>query len=221
MLPPHIHNLILDFDDTLVTGPLTWALDVGLPRFIRDHDLPVSPEALDAAVLRAQEKESGGDDPIAVLNRFFEEMGWNPDLQMLLFNEVSDHYQPSLFEDTLPFLTALAYRAERVIVISNNNRAPLIAERLGITSYLPHILTPKRAPGTLRKPDPSLWTHLTAQMPDITLENSLLIGDDPWSDGAFALACGLSFWLVDRKTRYRHLSGAYRFVPSLTALLMK
>lgn len=219
MLPPHVENVILDFDDTLVTGPLTWALDVGLPTFIRDHDLPVTLEALDAAVLRAQEKASGGDDPIAVLNQFFVEMRWNPDLQMQLFDEVSERYQPLLYEDTLLFLTSVVKRVKHVVVISNNNRAPQVAERLGIAGYLPHMLTPKRIPGALPKPDRSMWEHLTALMPEISLENSLLIGDDPWSDGAFALACGLRFWLVDRKERYRHLSGAYPVIPSLAALI--
>ncbi len=220
LLPPHIDNMILDFDDTLVTGPLTWALDVGLPRFIRDHDLPVSLEALDAAVLRAQAKASGGDDPIAVLNQFFVEMGWNRDLQMHLFNEVSERYQPLLYDDTLLFLTTVASRVKRLVVISNNNRAPQVAQQLGIAGYLPHMLTPKRIPGVLPKPDRSMWVHLTALMPEVSLENSLLIGDDPWSDGAFALACGLHFWLVDRKERYRHLSGAYPIIPSLAALIM-
>ncbi len=213
-----IRNLVLDFDDTLVVAALTWTIDVGLPRFIQTHGLTASPEKLDAALLHAQEASRSGDDPMAVLTRFFEQMEWDHTLQMQLFNDVTEQYQPSLFADTLPFLQAVKHRVERVIVLSNNNRAPAIAESLGIAPLLPVIITPKRAPGTLPKPDASLWHFARGQFPDITTENTVFIGDDPWSDGAFAVACGLRFYLVDRKRRYRHLPhDVFRFIDQLTA----
>lgn len=201
-----IKNWLLDFDDTLVSGVLTMAIEQALPRLIEKHQLAYDPEEMAQALLDMQKNASNGDDPQAMLDEFFERMQWNAALKTELFEDLTTHYHPTLFEDALPFLQRLKDAGGRVLVVSNNNRAPKIADALGVMPYIERIYTPKLHEGAQPKPHRSLWDIVTMQYPDITLEDTVFVGDDPWSDGAFSRACGLTCWLVDRRARYANVT---------------
>ena len=61
----------LDFDETLVVGPATWALESILPAMIREQSLPLNQARLDAAVLRGQEQAASGMGDMAILDILF------------------------------------------------------------------------------------------------------------------------------------------------------
>jgi len=57
-------------------------------------------------------------------------------------------------------------------------------------------------PGSQPKPHRSLWDYVTARQPIPRGYTPVIVGDDPWSDGAFAVNCGVACWLVDRRNRF-------------------
>ncbi len=185
----------VDFDDTLVIGPVTWALETILPRLIAEHNLVSDPRHLDAALLRGQEQAAQGHGEMEILPILFDAMGWDHSLIEPLARDVFEHYIPALFPDTLPFLQ----RIGSVYVLSNNNHAPEIAAALGITPYVRKFFTPKRLGVVLGKPHRALWDALRKTCP---VDNAVLVGDDPWSDGAFATACTIDCVIVDRLDRF-------------------
>ncbi len=202
----------LDLDDTLVVGPVTWMLETGLPTLIRDHDLPLDRGRLDAALLRGQERAAHGHGEVEILDNVFNQMGWRSDLKQQVLREVFDRYAPALFEDTLPFLQ----RAGGVSVISNNNHAPEIAAAVGIAPYIIEYFTPKRRGVEHGKPERDLWDAVCASGSGVS-EGAVLIGDNPWSDGAFAAACGIDCRIVDRLDRFAGLT-PYPRVRSLAEI---
>jgi FMN phosphatase YigB (HAD superfamily) len=106
-------------------------------------------------------------------------------------------------------------------VISNNNRCPRIAAELGIAEYIEAFFTPRMHPGYRPKPDRSLFDAARLSATDIGPATAVMVGDDPWSDGALAGLVGLQCWLVDRRSRYDALalpSHVIR-VPSLQHVL--
>jgi FMN phosphatase YigB (HAD superfamily) len=195
-------NYVLDFDDTLVVGPMTWAMSTALPELMARHGLPTDQPQLDVALLRAQEMTATQFDENLLIETFLADMGWSEALREDLERMLTADFQFALFEDTMPFLQGLREREIRTIVISNNNRCPRIARTLGIEGYIERFFTPKMGAGCQNKPDRSMFDLASVMMPELTTDNTVVVGDDPWSDAAFATNCGLPCWIVDRHDRY-------------------
>ena len=200
----------LDFDDTLASGVTTWGLKYALPRLIDEYQLPYDPQQLQQAVLTAQEQSNLVIDPRPLIRDLFETLGWPQHLQAMLMNAVQSGYRPELFPDTIPFLQRLQNRAQPVYIISNNPATPDVVRHLGIVGYIRQIFTPKLCPGTQPKPHRSLWDYIVALDEELGRSTAVFVGDDPWSDGAFAEACGLPCWMVDRDERFVSLRAQTR-----------
>ncbi|MCC7448538.1 MAG: HAD family hydrolase [Anaerolineae bacterium] len=192
----------LDFDDTLVSGALTWALEYRFPRLIQDYQLPYHAERFHQAFMVAQERSNQSYEPAQILHDLFTHMQWPHDLEIPILREAMTDYQPRLFDDVLPFLERVQAAGEPVCVISNNNHASKVAESLGVSAYVRGVFTPKLCPGSQPKPHRSLWDYVTACQPVPHGYTPVIVGDDPWSDGAFAVNCGVDSWLVDRGNRF-------------------
>ncbi len=207
----------LDFDDTLVSGALTWALAYRFPQMIQDYDLPFDADRFNRAVLIAQERSNQSYEPLQLLHDLFTDMQWPHNIEAQILHEAMADYHPKLFDDVLIFLERLRTVGAPACVISNNNYAPDIAKRLGVAQYVSGIFTPKICPGSQPKPHRSLWDYVTAHHPVPNGHIPVIVGDDPWSDGAFAANCGISCWLVDRMNRFAtHPNRSqYRWVRSL------
>jgi FMN phosphatase YigB (HAD superfamily) len=196
----------LDFDDTLATGATTWGLKYALPRLMQDHQLTCERQVYQQAVLAAQEQSNQERDSQLVLDELFDKLGWPRSLQSVLLNDIFTNYRAQLFEDTLPFLERLKTRAEPVYILSNNPTAADLVQYLGIADYFRQVYTPESCPNTRPKPHRSLWDYVLKTNPAVGA-GAVMVGDDPWSDGAFARKCGLPCWLVDREKRFEHLRG--------------
>ena len=61
-------------------------------------------------------------------------------------------------------------------------------------------------PGAQPKPSRALWDQLVQRIPEALQRGAIVVGDDPWSDLAFAQTCGLQSWLVDRHDRFADLT---------------
>lgn len=212
-----VTHWFLDFDDTLASGSTTWGLKHALPKLIREHRLPFDQARFAQAALAAQERVADSPDLGPVVDELFDAMGWPRALQQTLIDDVLSAYQPELFADALPFLQRLAAARHSVYILSNNPRAVVAAERLRIAPHIARCFTPETDTGGLAKPDPRLWDRLTAVLDGVSAHNAAIVGDDPWTDGAFAQRCGLRCWLVDRDGRFAHLYGqsSARWVASL------
>ena len=215
-----IRNWFIDFDDTLATGPTTWGLEFALPKLIREHHLPFSQAQYDADVLIAQERTNREADLQPILDDLFDSQQWPRGLQSSLLNDMRQNYRPSLFPDAVEFLETLRQQQKRVFLLSNNPTAPDLARAFGLGQFLDGYFTPKLCPGCLPKPDISMWTYITSIEEGVLAGNSAMIGDDPWSDAAFAQQSGLAFWILDRKARFNDVPGlpAERLVASLSDL---
>lgn len=215
-----IQYWILDFDETLASGVLTWALEFAFPTLIERHALPYDADRFNTALLSAQERAAQRADPRALLHDLFTAMDWSADLESELFADVTQNYRPALFPDTLPFLEAVAQRQQTAFILSNNPHSVATAAALGIGDAVRAIFTPKSAPALLPKPDVALWRALVAAHPQVTPENSAIVGDDPWSEGEFAARCGVRCWIVDRKARFAARRGLFgvEWVETLTQL---
>jgi FMN phosphatase YigB (HAD superfamily) len=214
---PDQHTWIIDFDETLASGNLTWALQYAFPSFIARHQLPHDPQRLHDVMLTMQQAASGVSDPAPLMARLFEAMQWDPALQDQLLNDIFSNFRPSLFDDALPFLERLSARGDRVLVVSNNPRTLEQVHILPLEPYIAGVFTPQSCPGTLAKPDRSLWDFIIAHDAQINPDATTVVGDDPWSEGEFAQVCGLPCWIVDRLDRFGTLTDqpAYRRVRSL------
>ncbi len=200
----------LDFDETLVVGPVTWALETVLPAMIRENALSFDQTQLDAAILRGQEHAASGMGDMAILDVLFSEMGWPSHLQKKLLTDVFDNYVPVMFDDTLPFLKQVG----SIYVLSNNSRSPEIAAQLGMTPYISRFFTPKLCNVKRGKPERDLWDFVCATH---DVSDVVLVGDDPWSDGAFTDTCGIDFIMLDRLDRFPHLT-QYKRISSLASI---
>lgn len=208
----------LDFDDTLASGPTTWGLKHALPKLIRQNQLSFDGERYQRAVLATQEQVAGSRDILPALNGLFDEMGWPHSLQAQLLEDLRTGYQPEFFSDALPFLQRLQEKQKQVYIISNNPRSPLLVEQMGISQYIQRCFTPDVCTGARPKPDATLWNCVLSAGIGADVSNSVMIGDDPWSDGTFAENCGLTCWIVDRGNRFasdRYPVVSYRRAQSL------
>lgn len=211
----------MDFDDTLVVGPVTWGIERFLPEVMARHGLAPDRARLDAALIAAQEMAAAMFDDDQVLSRFLAQMNWPKELSTDLAVGFDFEFTFSLFDETLPFLRWLRDRDVRAFVVSNNNRSPRLTRDLDIHHYLTGIVTPNMQDSLRPKPDPSMFDAVLSQLPDLDIATTVMIGDDPWSDAGFAAACGLPCLLVDRGHRYRDLTppGRVTFVDSLAVLM--
>jgi len=216
-----VGTALLDFDDTLAVGPITWGIERFLPEVMARHGLKPDQERLDAALLTALEMSAAAFDDSQVLSSFLAQMDWPAELSADLEVGFRFEFAFTLFDDTLPFLRHLRDRGVRAFVVSNNDRSPELAAQLGIAEYVAGFVTPSMQEALRPKPDPSMFDAVRTHLPDVSPANTVLIGDDPWSDAAFAAACGLPCLLVDRARRYRTLTlaGHVTFVDSLAAVL--
>jgi FMN phosphatase YigB (HAD superfamily) len=211
-------NWLLDFDETLASGNITWALKSSFPKLIKTHNLPYERVAFETAVLRAQERSSSGVAPLVLLDELFSTLGWPRALEAALWDDLMLHMQPSLYDDALQFLHRLREKEHRAFIVSNNALSPQLVSSMGLQDYVSAVFTPKSCPGTSPKPDVSLWTHIRSAAPEVNAHNTVVVGDDPWSDGAFAAACSLPCWIVDRHDRFASIgaANAYGRVRSLS-----
>lgn len=207
----------VDFDDTLATGPITWAVDHVLPNFIQENQLNSDSDQLSSAILDAQKKENQGVDHKHILNDLFVTLGWPLAFQDRLYVSVMTSFRPQLFDDVIPFLNNIRDSKQPIYVISNNPRSMQIGEKLGINRYFDGWFTPAESEGIQPKPHRSLWDKVTSSTNEINVHESFMIGDDPWSDGQFAENCGMQCWIVDRHDRYKSLYSErpYKWVKSL------
>jgi FMN phosphatase YigB (HAD superfamily) len=215
-----VGTALLDFDDTLAVGPITWGMEQFLPDVMARHGITPDKEQLDAALIAAQEMSAAAFDDNQVLAEFLAHMDWPQEMWADLEVGFQFEFAFSLFDDTLPFLQHLRERGVRAFVVSNNNRSPELAAQLGIADHVAGFITPSMRESLRPKPHPSMFDAVRALLPGLDPASTVLIGDDPWSDAAFAAACGLPCLLVDRHKRYRRLSlpGQVTFADSLKAL---
>jgi FMN phosphatase YigB (HAD superfamily) len=197
---------LVDFDDTLAVGPLTWGMEQFLPDLMARRQLTADPARLDAALLRAQESAAARFDESRLLDDFLTDLAWPAAVRAELAAAARAEFAFTLFPDTLRFLRRLRYRGIRVFIISNNNRCARIAGELGIARYIEAYFTPRMAPGYRPKPDRSLFDAARRAVAQIGPGTAVMVGDDPWSDAAFAEMVGLRCWIVDRRRRYGSLA---------------
>src|ERR1700753_4363058 len=150
-------NWLIDFDDTLVNGPITYALHEVFPEFIIEHDLPFDAEHFMRVVLQCQEIASQTGNEGVILQELFEAMGWSQDLQNTLLQDVFDHYTPTLFEDSVPFLERLTQEGHTLYILSNNKHAGDIAAQMDLAPYFTDVFTPKSCGVAQGKPYPEIW----------------------------------------------------------------
>lgn len=217
---PDPQTWLLDFDETLATGNISYAMQYAFPKFMREHNLKPEPERLQQVLLDVQKRASQVFEPMPLIEVLVEGMGWSPELVQPLFEAVWVVMTPELFPDVLPFLERLQARGKRVLIVSNSARTPEQIAVLELMPLLNGVFTPKTSPNTLPKPHRSLWDYVMTQHIDLTPETAVMVGDDPWSDGAFADACGLPCWIVDRTNRYEKIreQTSYRWVRSLAEI---
>lgn len=208
---------LLDFDETLASGNLTWALQQAFPKFIRDNHLAVDSARLQQTMLTLQERARQTPNSALLLGMLFETMGWPRDLQSQLLEDIKSNYRPALFEDALPFLERLRQGRQRVYIVSNNKHTPEHIQLVGIEPYIQGVFTPFTCPDTQPKPHVSLWNYIAKHEAGIDPRAAVIVGDDPWSDGRFADACQLPCWIVDRMQRFSEMVNdkPYRWIQSL------
>ncbi|MBA3868867.1 MAG: HAD family hydrolase [Anaerolineae bacterium] len=222
-MPTHIvETWLVDFDETLAVGSLTWALQNAFPTFIQEHQLKYDQERLQQVMLSLQERSRQEPDTPTLLAALFEKMAWPQDLQNQFLTDLRSSYHPTLFEDTIPFLEQLRNHNRRVYIVSNNKRTPDHVNLLGINEYINGVFTPHACPDTQPKPHSSLWEFIKKQQKEIDPQKTAIIGDDPWADGAFADVCGLPCWIVDRQQRFLKMypQRDYHWVTSLQDIVL-
>lgn len=195
-------NWLIDFDDTVVVGPLTWAVETALPDFIQRHGLPNDPDTLKKALIHAQEVAASQANEALLLQTFLADMDWSPDLQGELFKIMRTEFRFAIFDDTIPYLERLNDAGCRVMIVSNDNRAPFIAIELEIEHLFQRFFTPNLCFSCEPKPSRSMFDHARTLVPSLQLDNTIVVGDDPWSEGAFAANCDLPCIILDRRDWY-------------------
>lgn len=198
----NVRTWLIDFDETLAASSITWAFRDAVPKFAYEHQLTYEDKNLASVMFTMQERASQSEDMDTLLREFFQLMGWPLDVRNQLLDDLLSNYRPTLFEDTLDFLERLKQANQRVFIVSNNARTPQHVEMLGLRDYAEGIYTPSLVPGAQRKPHPSLWEYIATHVDSVDPQSTVVVGDDPWSDGKFAEACNLTCWIVDRMNRF-------------------
>ena len=212
-----IQHWLIDFDDTLAVADATRALQQIFPAFIKRHELPLEPEAFQAAIHAGQREANDNPDAQALVRRLFQQMDWPLTLVDAFLQELQRTHAPQLFDDARPFLDRLQATEKPIYMLSNNPQSEETARALGIDHYFVAMLTPHHFDGHPRKPQQALWQAIQTAYPQMNARETAIIGDDPWSEGLFADACGLQCWIVDRRGSYADLRAdkPYQWVQSL------
>ena len=214
-----IQHWIIDFDETLGKSWDTWAMEVVFPQFIKEHQLAINFEELKQSLVAAQAVNIANHeaDAFFLVRGIFETMGWSQQLVSQFLQEVEANFLPDLFEDAIPFLKRLQEQQKKVYIVSNNHMSAKRAEYFGLLTYVEAVLTPHSFAGAPRKPDKAVWDALKSLYPNLSEESTVVVGDDPWSEGLFAEVCGLPCWIVDRNRRYQQLYATkpYQWVQTL------
>jgi FMN phosphatase YigB (HAD superfamily) len=210
-------NWLIDFDDTLVNGPITYALHEVFPEFIIEHGLPFDAEHFMRVVLQCQEIASQTGNDAAILQDLFRAMDWSQDLQNTLLQDVFDNYTPTLFDDAVPFLQRLKEDGHTLYILSNNKHAGDIAAQMELDHYFADVFTPKSCGVAQGKPHAEIWDVLRNRGLFRNLQDVTIIGDDPWSEGLFSERCGIQCWILDRLKRFPTLydTKPYRWAATL------
>src|SRR5688572_21610632 len=96
------HTWLLDLDDTVQVGPMSWANIHLFPDIIAQTGIQPDKATFDAAYERAEEIYRAGGSNDVLGDEFFKLMGWSLDLKAELMARFRREYQPALFDDTLP-----------------------------------------------------------------------------------------------------------------------
>jgi FMN phosphatase YigB (HAD superfamily) len=214
-----MHNYstwLLDLDDTLQVGPLSWASIHLFPDIIAQTGIKPDKATFDAAIRRAHELYDAGNDNDVMGDEFFRQMGWSTSLKNEVIGRFFREYRPGLFDDTLPFLEWAAGQGHRLYVTANNVQARQICQSLGISRYFADILTPADC-GVARKPDAGMWEYLKART-DVTGDSTVVVGNELMFDAGFAKNCGLDCMIVDRYDRFDAMPERCVRVASLTEI---
>jgi len=214
---PSPKTWLVDFDETLASGSLTKAFQYSFPKFVLENQLVYDVTHLQEAMLTLQERARQNPDTELLLGILFEMMGWPMDLRHQFLRDIQTNSHPILFEDTVPFLEKLRANKQNIYIVSNNKYTPAHVRSLDLEKYISGVFTPYICPDTQPKPHSSLWEYILTRESDIDPLKSIVIGDDPWSDGAFAERCGLQCWIIDRMNRFSHMYNqkSYRWTQSL------
>lgn len=204
---------LLDLDDTLQVGPLSWAAVNVLPEMARQLDRPLDPMRFEEGYARAQDLFNAGADDSMLAEALFRALDWPLALLPTVIERFHRDYRPALFDDTLAFLDNLTTRGCALYILSNNKHAPYVVDALRLGQYFTEILTPKTC-GVTGKPTPALWHSLQTRT-GFTAAETVVVGNNLRTDGAFSKNCGLDCIIVDRYNRYAAASGAHRIVRSL------
>jgi FMN phosphatase YigB (HAD superfamily) len=213
----NVRTWLVDFDETLATGNLTWALQYTIPKFTQEYQLNYDEKQLGQIILVLQERSRQYPDTPTLLTALFDMMEWPHSLQNQFMTDLRSSYRPVLFEDTLPFLKQSRKDGRAVYVVSNNKRTPEHVNLLQLDGYIEGIFTPHTCANTKPKPHISLWRYITERHIEIDPQTTAIIGDDPWADGAFADACGIPCWIIDRTKRFAQMypEKPYHWIQSL------
>ena len=200
---------IIDFDETLATGSLTWAQEAAFPKLIRQYGLECDSIRLDQALMVAQEESSRDHDPRRILDELFAAMKWPPELADVLLKDILTNYQPRLYDDSLALLARLKQAGRTIVIVSNNPMSAKYATELGIAHLVDRVITSRTYPGARPKPHRDIWDALMIEYPELKTQQAAIVGDDPWADGEFARNCGIQCYLVDRAGRFHQQYGQF------------
>ncbi|MFN8379851.1 MAG: HAD hydrolase-like protein [Anaerolineae bacterium] len=206
-----LQHWFIDFDETLATGSLTWAQETAFPKLIKQYGLNDDPVLLDRALMVAQEESTRDHDPRRILDELFVTMQWPLDLASVLLTDIYTNYQPRVFDDALSLLERLQKAGRRAFVVSNNPVSGKFVTALGLGDRIETVFTPRTFKDIRPKPYRDVWDLITGMHPEITADNSVIVGDDPWADGEFAQNCGVRCYLVDRTGRFAQHTERFTF----------
>lgn len=206
---------LLDLDDTVQVGPLSWAAVNLFPEIAAQAGRPLAPARFEEGYARAHELFDTGADETTLVEAIFHALDWPLTLVPTVIERFHHDYRPALFDDTLEFLDRLSSKGHILYVLSNSRRARAVVNALGLRHYFTDVLTPHEC-AVAAKPTPALWHYLKDRI-GISEAEAVVVGDNLWTDGLFAKNCGLDCIIVDRFRLYTS-TGPHKLVHSLQEL---
>jgi len=206
----------LDCDETLVQSSYSWGMKVAFPNLMERHQLQFDRVKIEHAMNVVLQQTSDKSDILTITTAFFKELDWSNDWVNELLDDFRTNFKPSLFDDTIPFLEKLKKQNEVVSVISNNVHATNILKEVSIDAYMDYVITPSIC-GCEPKPHISLWNYVKKVIPNIDIQNCIMIGNDKKIDGLFADRCGIHCCIIDRNrnSNTHPQDNKYQWVSSL------